>query len=89
MIRPAEQSSRYNQKKGPAKRQGLSILSSIVVRLARDYVGCAWAFLALSDLEINLLAFIERCVAGCLDFRVMDKQIVAAVIRANKAKSLT
>ncbi len=56
--------------------------------LSRDNVGCAWALLALSNLELDLLAFIERCVAGGLDFRMMDEQIIATVIRNNKTETL-
>ena len=58
-------------------------------RLARNYIGRAWAFFAFSDLEFDTLAFIERCVAGCLDLRMMDKQIVAAVVRLDETESLT
>jgi hypothetical protein len=67
--------------KGPAVWQGLSILSSLVVWLDRLYVGRTWAFLALSDLEIDLLAFIEG--------RVVDKEVVSAIIRGNKTKPLS
>jgi hypothetical protein len=62
--------------------------SSLVVCLAWDYIGRTWTFLALSDLELNLLAFIERSIARCLDIRVVDKQIFAAIIWINKAKTL-
>jgi hypothetical protein len=44
-------------KKGPAKKQGLSI--SLGLWLTRDYIGCTRAFFALSDFELDLLAFIE------------------------------
>jgi hypothetical protein len=74
--------------KGPTTWQGLSILSSLVLWLDRGYVGRTWAFLALSDLELDLLAFIQRCIACCLDLRVMDKQVIAAIVRGNKTISL-
>ena len=57
--------------------------------LTRNYVCRTWAFFALADLEFNLLAFIERCVAGGFYFRIMDENIIAAVIRSNKTISLT
>jgi hypothetical protein len=56
--------------------------------LAGDYVGRTRAFFALSDLEFHLLAFVERCIARRLNFRVVDEQIFAAIIGVNKAKSL-
>lgn len=59
--------------KGPAKQQGLLVLLSFVVWLGRNYVSSTWAFFALSDLELDLLAFIETCIAFCLNFRVVDK----------------
>jgi hypothetical protein len=43
----------------------------------------------LTDLELDLLAFIERRIAGRLDLRVVDKQVVAAIIRVDEAKTLT
>ena len=74
--------------KGPTTWQGLSILSSLVLWLDRGYVGRTRALLALSDLELDLLAFIQRCIACCLDLRVMDKQVIAAIVRGNKTISL-
>ena len=61
---------------------------SFAVLLARNYIGRTGPLLALSDLELDLLAFVERCIASSLDFRVVDKQILAAVIRDYEAKSL-
>ena len=76
--------------KGPAiDWQGLLILPSLGVLLDRDYVGCTRAFFALSDHELDFLSFVERCIARCLDFRVVDKQVIAAAIRGDKTKSLT
>ena len=63
--------------KDPVNRQDL--LSSIVW-LDRTYVGRARAFFALSDLELDFLVFIECCITFCLYFRVVDKQIIAAII---------
>jgi hypothetical protein len=63
--------------------------SSHVVNLGRSYIIGAWAFFALADLKIDLLIFIKRGIAAGLDFRVMDKQIFAAIVRSNKTKSLT
>ena len=58
-------------------------------RLAGNYIGRARTFFAFSDLEFDLLAFIERCVAGRLNLRVVNKQIVAAIVRLDETESLT
>jgi len=63
--------------------------SSLVVCLLGDYVGRTRAFSALSDLELDLLALVERCIARRLDLRVVDKQILPPVIRVDEAKPLT
>ena len=55
--------------------------------LGRDYVGRTRAFFALSDLELNFLAFLKIGVAGRLDFRVMNEQIIAAIIGRDKSKA--
>jgi hypothetical protein len=55
--------------------------------LAGDYVRRAWAFFALSDCELYLLAFVKIGVSGALDFRVMDEQIFAAALGGDKSKS--
>jgi len=55
--------------------------------LAGDYVGRTRAFSALSDLELDLLALIKIGIAGRLDFRVVDEQIFAATIGADKSKT--
>jgi hypothetical protein len=54
----------------------------------RGYVVCAGAFSALSNLKINLLVFVEICVASGLNFRIVDEQVTAAVIRSNKTITL-
>ena len=75
--------------KGPAiDGQGLSVFN-LVVWLDGDHVGCARSFLALSGHELDLLSFVERCIARRLNLRVVDKQVIAAAIRGNKTKSLT
>jgi len=58
-------------------------------RLTRDYVGRTRAFLALSDIKLNLLAFIETGVAGRLDLRMMNKQVIAGDIGCDKSKAFT
>jgi hypothetical protein len=70
-------------KKGPHEA-GLSVFANLADWLGRCYVVCAWAFFALSELKINLLVFTKLCVACCLDFRMVDEQIAAAVIRSDK-----
>ena len=57
--------------------------------LTRNYIGRAWAFFAFTDLEFNFLAFIERCVTGRLNLRVVNKQIVATVVWLNETESFT
>jgi len=75
------------QKKSPAIAAGPSY-AQILLGLARGDVVRTRALLALSDLEIDRLALIERGVALGLDLRVMDKQIFSAIRRADKAKPL-
>jgi hypothetical protein len=56
--------------------------------LLRDYVGRTRALFALSNIKLNLLAFLKIGVAGRLDFGVVDEQILAAVIGRDKSKAL-
>jgi len=63
------------------------VFSASCFGLAGDYIGRTRAFSALSDLEVNLLAFIKIGVTGALDFRMMNEQIVAATIGADKSKT--
>jgi hypothetical protein len=63
------------------------VLSEHRFELPGDYARRARAFSALSDHELDLLAFIKIGVTGALDFRMMDEQIVAATIGADKSKS--
>ncbi len=55
----------------------------------RDYIGRARAFLALANLELNLLAFAKTGVAGRLDLRVVHKQVVATLIGRDKSKAFS
>lgn len=48
-------------------------------------VGCAGAFLTLTNLKFDLLAIIERRIARDLDLGVMDEQVFAAVIGSDEA----
>ena len=78
------------QRKRPRNQSGaFRFQASRLPGLAGDYVSRARAFLALSDLEFHLLAFVERCIARRLNIRVVDEQIFAAVIGVNEAKALT
>jgi hypothetical protein len=65
------------------------MLLSCAANLGRRYIVGTWAFFALADFEIYLLIFIQSGIAARLDFRVMDEQIGAAVIRSDETKSLT
>ena len=49
-----------NEKKALPWNRGLLILSRF---LQRGDIGRTWTFLALPDLELHFLAFIERCIA--------------------------
>ena len=55
--------------------------------LAGDDVGRTRAFFALSDLELHLLAFIKSGVTFSLDFRVMNEQILAAIVWSDKSEA--
>ncbi len=56
--------------------------------LLRNYIGGMWTFLALADLELNLLAFIQRSIALYVDVRVVNKQLIATIIGNDEAKPL-
>jgi hypothetical protein len=75
-------------KKGPAVQQGLSVFK-LHSWLAGLYLRRTRAFLAFADFKLDLLAFIQRCIAGCLNIRVVDKQVIPTVIRTDKTISLT
>ena len=57
--------------------------------LAWDYISRTWTFFAFPDLEFDLLAFIERSEAFRFNLGVMDKQIIASVVRLDEAVPLT
>jgi hypothetical protein len=42
----------------------------------------------LPDCKLDLLTLIERGIALCLDLRVVDEQVFAALIRSDKTESL-
>ena len=64
------------------------VLPASCFELARDYVGRTRAFFPLSNLELNLLTFLKSRVAGRLDFRVMNEQVITAAVRTDKSKAL-
>ncbi len=64
------------------------MLLSYAANLGRDHIVGTWPFFALADLEVDFLIFIQSGVAASLDFRVVDEQISAAIIRSNETKSL-
>ena len=75
-------------KKAPSFNRAFWFIS-LVFCLVWNYIGRTWTFFALPKLELDLLAFIERCITLGFNFRVMDKQFSAAVLRRNKTISLT
>jgi len=76
-----------SKRKRPRRQRGL-FGHYIRVSSLRDYVGRTWALFALSNIKLDLLAFLKIGVAGRLDFGVVDEQILAAVIRRDKSKAL-
>ena len=72
---------------GSASWQSPLVFSACCFGLAGGYVGRTRAFSALSDLKVNLLAFVKIGVTGAIDFRVMNEQIIAAIIGAYKSKA--
>jgi hypothetical protein len=72
------------KKKARLLGEPFSICASLVDLLNRGYIVCTRPFFALSSLEINLLVLIEICVTCSFHFRVVDEQIIAAVIGSNK-----
>ncbi len=75
-------------KKGPAVWQSLSIFPSLIAWSGRSHVRGAWAFLALANLELHLLVFFQSGITSGFNLGMVDKQIVAPVIRCNKTISL-
>ena len=66
---------------------GARWFSAADFKLARDDICRTWAFFALSDLELDLLALIETGVAVRHNFRMMNEQIIAGVVRGDKSKT--
>ena len=52
-------------------------------------MGRARAFFALADLERDLLVFVQRGPSGHLDFRMVDEQILSAIVGSNPSEPLT
>lgn len=71
--------------KGPARR-GLS-LASIYGGLFRNYVCRAGSFFTLAHRVLNLLSFVEVGIPGCLDFRVVNKQVGSTIVSDDKPVS--
>ena len=67
--------------------RGLS-LATLAVLSAGDYVGGTRAFFALSDLVINLLAFFKCGVTTRLYLRVVDEQVISALVGGDKSEAL-
>jgi hypothetical protein len=68
--------------------QGLSGFKPWCLVLYGGYAGRARTLLALPDCKLDLLTLIERGIALCLDLRVVDEQVFAALIRSDKTESL-
>ena len=75
------------QKKGPAAGRAFRS-SRFTFALAGDHVRRAGTLSTLTDGELDLLVFVKCCVAFGSDFRVVNEEVFAAVIRSNEAKSL-
>jgi hypothetical protein len=73
--------------RGPAFKPSPLVFVVFFFGLAGDNVRRTRAFFALSYLELNLLAFLKMSVAFRLDFRVMNEQIIAAIIWHDKSKA--
>ncbi len=80
-------SSPVRIKKAPPSERGLAMFTSDVP-LAGNDIRRARAFLALPDVELHSLILFQRGVALRLDLRVMNEQILPAIIRSNKPKAL-
>ena len=62
------------------------------------WVNCRWlygcnvcrtgSFFALADLVLDCLSFVQTRVAACLDFRVVNEQVRAAVVGDDKSETL-
>ena len=65
-------SGKTKMKRAPVRPEPVGF-SGFVFELAGDDVGCTRPFFALSDLELDLLAFIKTGVTAHLDFRMMNE----------------
>jgi hypothetical protein len=75
-------------KERPCDWAGPFLVQALVSTLYGSHTGCTRALLALSNLELDLLTFIERGVTLGFDLRVVDEQVLAAVIRSDETESL-
>jgi len=67
-------SKRDFNKHGPKKSDRPFYSHKIPLRLSHgEYLGCPLPFLALFDLELNLLAIIKRGITAGFNIRVVDK----------------
>jgi hypothetical protein len=65
-----------------------SFRACFTIRLKRLDVLGSRAFLALSDLKLNLLSFSQRLEAGALNRGMMDENVLAAIFRADETEAL-
>jgi hypothetical protein len=49
---------------------------------------CLGTFGALLDLELHALVFLECAIAASLDLRVVDEEVLRAVVRGDEAEAL-
>gem|GEM_PF-4388334 len=64
-----------------------SAARSVIVESDSGYVNSRWAFLAVLNFELNVLAFSQSFEAITLDCREVYEYIFAAVSRSNEAKT--
>jgi len=76
------------KKKTPELSRGFLITLRPPSALAGRNVGRTGTLLAFSDFKVDRLAFVEGGIARGFDLRVVDKQVLAAVRRADEAESL-
>ena len=67
----------------------IAIARETLIQLQRDNVASCWAFLAVFDGELNLLAFVQRFEIVALNSREMYEYIFAAIVRSNETKTFT
>jgi hypothetical protein len=76
-----------NKKKAPPPGRALLLLESYGPS-ARNDIGRTGTLPAFADRELNLLTLIKGCVAFGSDFRMVNEQIIATIVRSDKAISL-